>query len=185
MVPYVRVIITACLLISCGSPEVEEDPNAHRYTLDASQYAASEDPPSLYVEYGALAVPLEAKDLILNNMDHDSLRWIATPSYCKAGQLPNELPRWISANLLEVPPVHLTSARITIASSGSETVLTPSFSLRTSDGSWLPCKVAPQVTRAANTLTASIAMDVADATILAIFLDAKTHIHNISYTTRD
>jgi hypothetical protein len=173
----------AALAVGCGGSQ-EDSPGLHRYTVDVSQYTAPNEPPSLFIPSSNLALPLEAKDLSLTDANPGSLQAVYTRSYCEAGHVPTELAGWDNVELMEVTPVHLTSVRITIAFDGNDLVKKPSFSVR-SAGTWSSCTVATDVAKNSTSLTATLPVDVADATDVAIFPDTYTYVHEISYTTRD
>jgi hypothetical protein len=174
----------AALAVGCDGTE-ESPLDQHRYTVDVSHYAASNEPPSLFIPNENLALPLEAKDLSLTEANPGALQAVYTRSYCEAGHLPTELPSWDDVELMAVTPVHLTSVRITIAFDGNDLIRKPSFSVRSAGGTWSSCTVATDIAKDATSLTASLPVDVADATDVAIFPDTYTYVHEISYTTRD
>jgi hypothetical protein len=173
--------LAAALAAGCGGSD-EESTSLHRYTIDVSQYAAPNEP--LFIPNDNLALPLEAKDLSLTEAEPGSLRSIYTRSYCEVGQRPSELPGWDNVELMQVAPVHLTSVRITLAFDGNDLLRKPTFSVR-SGGAWSSCSLATEVANYSDLLTATLRVDVAHATDVAIFPDTNTYVHQISYTTRD
>jgi len=177
--------VSLSLLAGCGGAQDAESTSEHGYTVDLSQYAAPNEPSSLFIPNQNLALPLEAKNLTLTEAQPGSLQAIYSRSYCEVGQTPAELPGWDTAQLLDVPPVHLTAVSITIAFDGNDLTRKPSFALRDSRGAWSRCAPASQVATNRNTLTATLAVDAVDATHVGIFPDTYTYVQRIGYTTRD
>jgi hypothetical protein len=177
--------VSLSVLVGCAGAPDAESTNEHRYTVDVSQYAAPNEPPSLFIPNQNLALPLEAKDLTLTESEPGSLAPIYSRSFCEAGQTPPELPGWDTARLLDVPPVHLTAVSITIAFDGNDLTRKPSFAVRDSAGHWSSCAPATQVATNRDTLTATLAVDAANATHVGIFPDTYTYVQSISYSTRD
>jgi hypothetical protein len=114
-----------------------------------------------------------------------ALDTVYTRSYCNAGQLPTELPAWGSAQISDVPPVHLTQVSVTLVDDGNDLALVPAFSILSSDRAWSGCVVAPSVAENGAARTASLRVDAASATAVAIFPDTYAHILRIDYTTHD
>lgn len=170
--------------LGCGGAGDDDSTTTHRYTVDVSHYA-SNDPPGLFIPNENLALPLEAKNLTLTESEPGSLQSIYSRSYCEAGQTPPELPGWDTAQLLDVPPVHLTAVSITIAFDGNDLLRKPSFSVRDSAKNWSGCVPATQVATNSRTLTATLAIDATDATLVAIFPETYPYVQSISYSTRD
>jgi hypothetical protein len=174
-------------LVAAGCSGTPDEPNTgeHHYTIDLSQYSALADPPSLFVANENLALPLEARSQKLTADSPGSLDTVYTRSYCGAGQLPIELPAWGSAQIADVPAVHLTQVSVTLVDDGNDLTRIPSFSIRSQDGTWSGCTVAPSLAENGAARTASLHVDVPAATALAIFPDTYAHIVRIDYTTRD
>ena len=183
-----RLDVALALSLVCagcsGTPDAG-DPAEHHYTIDLSQYSAPSDPPSLFVANQNLALPLEARDQTLTADAPGSLDAVYTRSYCNAGQLPTELPAWGSAEISDVPPVHLTQLSVTLVDDGNDLAAVPSFSIRSANGTWSACVVAPAVAENGVARTASLRVDAATATAAAIFPATYAHVLRIDYTTHD
>jgi len=182
-----RVVVGASLslVVGCSGAPEREPTSEHRYTVDVSQYSAPNEPASLFIPNKNLALPLEAKSLTLTEAEPGSLQSIYSRSYCEVGQTPPELPGWDTAQLLDVPPVHLTAVSITTAFDGNDITRKPSFALRDSAGHWSGCEPSTQFAVNNKTLTATLLVDAADATHVAFFPDTYTYVQSITYTTRD
>jgi hypothetical protein len=183
-----RLVVVASvwpLLVGCGGAGDDEATTTQRYTVDVSHYTAPNEPPGLFISNANLVLPLEAKDLTLTSAEPGSLESIYSRSYCETGQTPPELPGWDTAQLLDVAPVHLTAVSITVAFDGNDLLRKPSFSVQDSAKNWSGCTPATQVASNDRTLTATLAIDAADATLVAIFPETHTYVQRISYSTRD
>lgn len=184
-----RVLVVAStswlVALGCADAADTDSPGEHTYTVDVSQYAAPNEPPSLFVPNQNLALPLEAKNLTLTESAPGSLQPIYSRAYCEAGQNPLELSGWDTAELLRVSPVHLTSVSITVAFDGNDLTRKPTFALRDSAGTWSTCAPASQFAVNNKTLTATLVVDASDATHVGIFPDTYTYVQSIRYSTRD
>ena len=180
-----RLLAGLLVLSGCEGAEVKESLVEHRYTVDVSAYAAPNEPAGLFLANQNLALPLEAKDLTLTEANPGSLETVYSRSFCEVGQLPTDLPGWDNAMFLEVSPVRLKAVSITIAFNGNDLIRKPTFAVRDAAGHWSACSAATQVASNATTLTATLATDHPDATLVAIFPDTYTSVHNLRYTTQE
>lgn len=177
--------LCVALLPGCEGAQVQESLVEHRYTVDVSQYAAPNEPAGLFLANQNIALPLEAKDLTLTEARPGALETVYSRSFCEVGQMPTDLPGWDSAEFLEVAPVHLTAVSITIAFDGNDLLRKPNFAVRNGAGQWSQCSAPTQVGHNATILTATLAVDHPDATVVAIFPDTYTSVQNIRYTTQE
>lgn len=173
------------LLAGCEGPEHQQSLVQNRYTVDVSRYSAPNVPATLFLPNESLALPLEAKDLTLSEAAPGSLQTLYTRSFCEVGQSPTELPGWATAEFLEVAPVQLEAVSVTIAFNGNDLLRKPNFALRDSAGNWSNCMAPTAVAHNATTLTATLALEHPDATVVGIFPDAYAFVHNIRYTLDD
>jgi hypothetical protein len=171
--------------VGCAGASPAEGSNVHRYTLDTSQYQAPNEPASLPIANENLALSLDAQSAVLTEAAPGPLDKVYTRQFCDAGQLPTEIPNWASARLADVPPVHLTHVSITLESGGNDLLRTPTFSVRSSDGSWSGCVPASSQSKLETTATFSLTLDDAAATAVAIFPDTYARVLHLDYTTLD
>jgi len=179
------IAVTAWAAVGCAGSDPAQGSTVHRYSLDTSQYLAPNAPPSLPLTNENLAVALDAKSAVLTEDAPGPISKVYSRSFCDAGQTPLELASWDRLQLPEVPPVHLTKVSITLESDGNDLRRTPTFSVRSSDGSWSGCVPASSQAKLETTATFSLAVDAAAATAVAIFPETYSRVLHIDYTTHD
>ena len=180
------IVGAAAVTVGCAgsSGAGDGETGEHHYSLDTSQYYAPNDPPSLHIANENLALPLEAQSATLTEAMPGSLSKIYTRRYCDAGQNPSDIYNWEDAQPRDVAPVHLTKLSVTIVFDGNDLGVAPSFSVRSSDGTWSDCVVADEVTKTETRRTAALSLDTAAVTALGIF-PPFCNVLSIDYTTHD
>jgi hypothetical protein len=178
----------AALAVGCAgsSGAGDGETGEHHYTLDTSHYYGPNEPSSLRTANENLLLPLEAKSATLTEAMPGSLDKVYTRRYCDAGENPSEFGNWERVQQpRDVAAVHLTKVSVTVVFDGNDLGVIPSFSVRSSDGTWSDCVVADEVTKTETRRTAALSLDAADATALGIFPAIYTNVLSIDYTTRD
>jgi hypothetical protein len=178
---------TALVTLGCGGASSSDDGMTveHRYSLDTSKYYPTHDDMTLFIANENLTLPLDGASATLTEAMPGSLERVYTRRYCDPGQLPSDIPNFESAHIPAVPSVHLTKVSVSFLNDGNDLATTPSFSVRSSDGSWSACVVADHVAAVGMTRSASLGVDVTDANAVAIFPSIYANIFSIDYTTHD